>query len=530
MFGMSSPIHPLLCVSAQMTEEGIERLNEIAEFARGAAARLDEHGDRLEAMGQLSEEVDKVKTALEGILENERKAARSRVLSQGSLHRGISVLDGPFAGVQLVDLGMLRGIAEAHTVQASGEDKANAVRWMREIDAAKEELVPTIGPAEVAAFFERLEAKGREAYVPKTMPGFAPVAPERQWNEVIAPRLEDMRRDAMRAAMDSTTSGTGDELVATLERAELWMDVNLETRIAAIIPTFPMPSNPFDIPRQLGNIDFYPGTENIAGASTALGTGKTTLTAYELTGMVPFSFTLEEDSVLPSLAGEIRAGVVRNVAELLDDIILNADTTELNNINADGATITSGDAGKAHWLLGYDGLLHLPLVDNTSQGNDHNAAITNDVFNEIRSKLGKYGARPSELVWVMDVNTFIRAQSLSDFRTMDKLGPQATVLTGMLGAVEGIPVLVSEQMLLSEDADGLVTDGGNTTDAGRLLIVNRTQWAQGFRRQVTLDVTRDTQKRQTVLTVSLRHALAERSGTRSTATHTALQWGISGVA
>ena len=151
------------------------------------------------------------------------------------------------------------------------------------------------------------------------------------------------------------------------------------------------------------------------------------------------------------------------------------------------------------------------------------------MFNEVRAKLGKYGARPSELTWVMDVNTFIRAQGISQFRTMDKLGPNATVVTGMLGAVEGIPVIVSEQMKLA-DADGKVTDAGNVANRGRLLVFNRTQWAQGFRRDITVDVYRDTQKRQTVVTVSFRHGLSERSGSRSTATHTALQYDVTGVA
>ena len=80
------------------------------------------------------------------------------------------------------------------------------------------------------------------------------------------------------------------------------------------------------------------------------------------------------------------------------------------------------------------------------------------------------------------------------------------------------------------DTDGKVTDAGNGTDTGRLLIVNRTQWAQCFRRDLAIDVDRDTQKRQTVVTVSFRHALTERSGGRSTATHAALQYNITGVA
>ena len=141
-------------------------------------------------------------------------------------------------------------------------------------------------------------------------------------------------------------------------------------------------------------------------------------------------------------------------------------------------------------------------MDNTTQSNDHGASVSDDMFNEIRAKLGKYGVRPSQLVWVMDVNTFIRAQSISQFRTMDKLGPNATILTGMLGAIEGIPTIVSEQMRLA-DTDGKITAGGNSNDTGRLLIFNRTQWAQGFRRELSLDVDRDTQKRQTVVTVRL---------------------------
>ena len=57
-------------------------------------------------------------------------------------------------------------------------------------------------------------------------------------------------------------------------------------------------------------------------------------------------------------------------------------------------------------MVGFDGLLHQPLVDNTSQANNHNAAVSDDMFNEIRAKLGKYEGRPSELVYVCDINTF----------------------------------------------------------------------------------------------------------------------------
>ena len=341
------------------------------------------------------------------------------------------------------------------------------------------------------------------------------------------PRMLEEWQTNIKAAMDSTTSGAGDELVDTQEARALWDDVNLETAVAPLFNTIQMPSNPFQIPLQLGEVNWYPGTENVATKSTALATARQTLTAYELVAEVPWSYDLDEDAII-AMMEELRRSLLRNAREVIDDVLLNSDTTTTNNINADGATISTTDAGKGHWLLGFDGVLHLPLVDNTSQANNHNAAVSDDMFNEIRSKLGKYGVRPSETVYICDINTYIRSLSVDNFRTLDKFGPQATVLTGQLGAVEGIPVIVSEQMKLA-DTDGKVTDGGNGTDTGRLLIVNRSQWRVGFKRELSIETVRDPQKRQNIMVVSFRIALQERSGTRSTATHSALQYNITGV-
>ena len=470
----------------------------------------------------LRDENERLRTDVATLQERLRERRRADVARVDDAGLGVRVRSGRFAGYSPLDIGIMRAVAQNHR---NDPDARHARAWIAELGEATRAMTADLSADAVDQHFQSMERRLRSSYVQQSVLGTVPRDPEMQFRQVVLPTLTHLRQIAMRAAMDSTTAGQGDELVPTLERAELWMDVNLHTLVAGLIPMFPMPSQPFDIPTQLGDVNFYPGVENTATTSTALATSKVTLTARELVAQVPFSFALEEDNVLPSLVGEIRTTLVRNSAEVLDDIILNADTTTLNNINADGATIAANSAGKGHWLLGYDGLIHLPLVDNTAMANNHADSVSDDMFNEIRAKMGRYGVRPSELAWIMDVNTFIRAQSVDTFRTMDKLGPNATVLTGMLGAVEGIPVIVSEHMRPA-DADGKVTSGGNTTDAGRLLLVNRTQWAQGFRRGLTVDVVRDPQKRQTVVTVSFRHALTERSGTRSSATHTALQYNI----
>ena len=461
-------------------------------------------------VGLLREEADRCRREISEMQLRERNVRREALVRHAEVESSLVVPEGPYSGMDILDLALIRRFAYSQRRESFGP------AWVERAEEARRLLQGTITPATIQSSFQAASRKLEDWYtVDRKRTG--------QFEEFSRAVLQSLTR----AAMDSTTAGSGDELVATLEARELWLDVNLETLVAPLVSTFPMPSNPFDIPRQLGDVNFYPGTENVSSTLTALTTGKTTLTAYELVGQVPYSFTLEEDAVI-ALLPEIRAGLVRNVAEVLDDIILNADTSTTDNINADGATISTSDAGKAHWLIGYDGVLHLPLVDNTGQSNNHGAAVSDDMFNVIRAKLGKYGVRPSQLAWVMDVNTFIRAQSITEFRTMDKLGPNATLVTGMLGAIEGIPVIVSEQMKLA-DTDGKVTDGSTGT-TGRLLIFNRTQWAQGLRRELALDVDRDAQKRQTVVTVSFRHALTKRSGTRFSATHTALQYNVTGVA
>ena len=134
------------------------------------------------------------------------------------------------------------------------------------------------------------------------------------------------------------------------------------------------------------------------------------------------------------------------------------------------------------------------------------------------------------MVFVSDVNTAIKSLSIAEFETVDVAGMgRNTLSTGEILNVYGKPYVHSEQMRLA-DVDGKVTDAGNTTDTGRLLVFNQTQWRVGFRRQITMESDREPGKGQTTLYASFRIALTERSGTRSTATHTALQFNIIGVA
>ncbi len=328
----------------------------------------------------------------------------------------------------------------------------------------------------------------------------------------------------LKAAMDSVTSGRGDELVPTGMASRLWDDVHHETRVASLFNSIDMPTNPFDIPLQLGDVNWYPGSENTAVTESTTKTLKQTLTAYELVAEVPWSLTLDEDAVFAVLP-EVRRTLVRNAAEVIDDVLLNADQTLTNNINSDGNKISTSTAGKAHYLLGFDGLIHLPMMDNPEQSVALAGPITTDAYLKALKRLDKYGVSASDTVYVTDIATFVSSLGLSSVETVDKLGPKATLLTGQLATVYGHPLVVSGQMRLT-DSDGKITHDANNVDRGRLLALNTSQWRVGFRRNLMIETERDIQKRQNVMVVSMRLALAERSGDRTTAEHTALTFNI----
>jgi HK97 family phage major capsid protein len=336
----------------------------------------------------------------------------------------------------------------------------------------------------------------------------------------LMPDRAEAPSDDLKAAMKamySTGSGVGDELVPTGMASELWEEFFLASKIAALFQTVAMPTNPFDVPLGLGDTTWRKGTENLATSATDLTTAKSTLTATELVTEVNWSYTLQEDAIV-ALMPAVRARLSRSGAEIIDDFAYNADST-----NAASGNINCYDANppdNAYYLSdGQDGIRHQWIVDNTSQRNDASAALADSHILAALAKMGKWAVDPSRCVIICDVNTYlIGLLGNTNCRTVDKYGPGATILTGELARYSGIPIVVSASARLGSDADyGAVDSAGGTR--GVLTITNRDAWIIGFRRNLLIEVDRDIRKRQYIMVVSLREAIAA-NGTRSSNTHT----------
>jgi HK97 family phage major capsid protein len=313
-------------------------------------------------------------------------------------------------------------------------------------------------------------------------------------------------------AMDSTTDTAGDDFVPTAIGAELWEKFYLESLITqALGPLVNMPTDPYHLPIW-SSYTWYKGTENTATTASNPTTSQSIFTTTEQVAEVNWSYTLDEDSAVAMLPN-LRSELVRSGGYQMDAFALNADSTNAGtgNINLDDAD----PADTSYYLsAGQDGLRHYWLVDDTGQGvNAGGDALTDDDILAALALMGKYAARPSDCLIIVDPWTYVKGlMNIETVVTLDKYGSDAVVLTGELAKYRGIPVIVSEAAPKTE-ADGKVsTTAGNNT-LGQITIVNRRMWKVGARRGLLIELDKDIQKRQSIMVASFRFAVAKYDAT-----------------
>jgi hypothetical protein len=322
----------------------------------------------------------------------------------------------------------------------------------------------------------------------------------------------------------STLADYGDEWVPTIWADTIWEKPRLDNVIQNIFKSIEMPSNPYEYPVESTDPSVYLVAETTAEAVLALdistspipdsrvGTDKVTFSAKKFGLRVMWSGELQEDAIA-RLVPQFRAQAERAIQNTIDNAAINGDTSTTTNINSDGETIT--DTTRPY--LAYDGLIHQPLVTATTNRLDAGgAAPTLAMLRTIRSYLGAAEGRvPSELALIVDFPTYMKLLSDDNVVTVDKYGSAATVLTGELGRIDGVPVFVSDQMALA-DADGKVTQTSNTVNRGRAILVHRATWMMGFRRRIQQSLDYLPWYDTWVLTMTLRNDFKPRTASDGT--------------
>jgi HK97 family phage prohead protease len=144
----------------------------------------------------------------------------------------------------------------------------------------------------------------------------------------------------------------------------------------------------------------------------------------------------EEDAIIPILP-LIRESIIRSHARAVENMIL------VGN-HADGTFGTGGAAP--------DGLIALAAADSDKTQSsaafgaaDGTAKLTAAALLAARKNMGKYGIRPSDVVYIVSVAEYHNLISDAAYADSSQVEGLATKLTGQVGQVYGSPVIVSDE-------------------------------------------------------------------------------------
>lgn len=226
----------------------------------------------------------------------------------------------------------------------------------------------------------------------------------------------------------------------------------------------------------IANADFGNSNLNSSGATVTHLLKEVTLTAYKVATREYMAFEEEEDSLLV-LMPIVRDAMVRRVAKAIDKARLI------------GTGASSSDPVKG--LAAYD----TSLTEVSLSGGSPKVTVAN--LRTLRRELGTWGVEPDMVRFIVSQDAYYDLLDDADFLTYDKVGPQATLVTGQVGAVGNSPVIVAG-MLPAKAA-------GNTA----VIAVHPGNFIIGNQRGLRVD-TQDLIERQSrVLVASLRTGMTQ---------------------
>lgn len=394
-------------------------------------------------------------------------------------------------GVTRGEAGMALREAVSETAQriaeeARGQQRALNQRLVEEVKAQVRELLPETLPS----VLEGIKLSPRIVFPVSERGGNLSKA-DRQLVELLVHGK----------AMTSTGTGVGDEWVPTELAQDIIDKVRLASKVRAMFPTIDMPSDTYRIPK----ITADPTVYFVSQENTAVQVASNPTTAYmeldakKIMCEVDFSGELTEDSVVP-LVPTLKQNIANALAEAEEDVIVNGDTTatQNQNINRSGNTydVTRALVGLRRTV--YDGAAAYKV--------DASGGLLAGM-RSLRAALGEYGVDPTKLVWIMSPKHYLSVLTDTSFLTMDKLGVKATVLTGQLGAIDGIPVIMSSKVR-DCDADGIVQTDPQLNTKSQSVVTYRPGVYVGYRRRLKIETDRDVQKDMNLLVCSIRLAAA----------------------
>lgn len=290
--------------------------------------------------------------------------------------------------------------------------------------------------------------------------------------------------------MDTTTTAQGIEWIPTAFNSTLTDQIRLGTPELNLFEHVTMPTSTWKWPIKTSVGAYYIKAEGVAATLSGPRTAAITFSAKLFAYYTQWTDEIAEDSIIAILP-MLRADAFRATAEGKSRAIISGDR-EGTHMDTD---IAAGSAVLPEKNI--NGLRHYALhgTDNKYDAGTL-ATFTSTIAATAAGQMGKYAAgRMGDLVLLVGTMSWLNLLLDTNMVTIDKMGPQATLLTGQVGSVFGIPVIISHGVQSRNGATGAATgvtgstglnDGGANT-SGTAILVNRNVWKIGDRRQDTIE-------------------------------------------
>ncbi len=295
------------------------------------------------------------------------------------------------------------------------------------------------------------------------------------------PQFKDRWTEVLRA-LDVDTSAEGTEWVPTGIGATLHEKVRASGKIAPLFQRITLPTNPWKWPLEGADAVAYrvaePTADNASKVTASTpGTAAATFDAEIFGARTLWSKSLDADSAIAILSF-VEGKLVQAFVDAEEKAILDGDADGTHQ-DADVQAIGAIDARTA-----WDGLrkraLAQTVITNQTTSTAANLAL-------LRAAMLRWGLNPADLAFIVGMSAYYDLLADTSVLTVDKLGPNATILNGQLASVHGVPIIVSEHVREDLNATG-VQDGIVSTKTYNMC-VNRNEFAIGQR--MALDVETD---------------------------------------
>jgi HK97 family phage major capsid protein len=310
----------------------------------------------------------------------------------------------------------------------------------------------------------------------------------------------------LQKAIDGTT-GKGLEWIPTMFSSDLIEKVKVELKVAALFGRINMPSNPYTLPVEgadaIGYLVSNTTSDDIRDANamplaSTPGTAKTTFDASKLGARTVFNEETSEDSII-GVMDYTKMKVVEAIARAIENATCNGSRSATHPDNDVQTDPNSSKLSARAW----DGFRQCIQDAGTwSSGASFNTAA----IRAARKLMGKYGINVADAVIICSVNVwynFLNSSNFPELQTLDKYGPNALILTGEVGKIDGVSIIASEFQRDDVSATGFNTVGGPNTKSS-LVIVNRKSFLYGDRREMTTDSERNIETDKTVVVSKVR--------------------------